>query len=312
MAGRTVVALGGNAFVTGSEELTMAGQFRFAHDAMRALLPVFEPGREVLLTHGNGPQVGHMLTRVEEALGKAYAIPLEVCVAESEGELGYVLVQSLYNVLGEAGRARPIVSILTQVVVDAADPAFDHPDKPVGPSYDRTRARELEARGYAVAEEEGRGFRRVVPSPLPLEVVEADVVDRLLSLGIAVVAAGGGGIPVLRRGGQLVGVDAVIDKDRASALLAERLDADLLLILTGVPCAYADYLGPGQRALSRLTPDEVGVLADDGHFPAGSMGPKMDAAAAFVRRTGHRAIITDPARTLAALRGEAGTLIAND
>jgi carbamate kinase len=312
MAERTVVALGGNAFVPEGGELTMAGQFRFARDAMGRLLPVFAPDRQVLVTHGNGPQVGHMLTRVEEALGKAYAVPLEVCVAESEGELGYVLGQSLHNTLMESGHPRPIVSVLTQVVVDRDDPAFANPTKPIGPYYDAVRAAELESRGYAMAEESGRGFRRVVPSPKPLDVVEIGIVDELLSLGIVVIAAGGGGVPVVRRGEELVGVDAVVDKDFASALLAERLGAGLLLILTGVPCAYADYGRDAQRPLARLMPAEVRSLAAAGHFPEGSMGPKMEAAAGFVERTGGHAIITDPANAAAALRDEAGTHVATD
>jgi carbamate kinase len=306
---RVVIALGGNAFVAAGEPLTMGGQVRFAHEAMRALLPVFESGAEVVLTHGNGPQVGHMLVRVEQSLGAAYEIPLEVCVAESEGELGYVLAQSLHNVLAERALARLVVSVLTQVEVDPGDPAFGRPTKPIGPFYEEARAKELRARGYAVVEDAGRGFRRVVPSPVPLAIVEADVVAKLLALGVVVVAAGGGGVPVVRRGERLEGVDAVIDKDRASALLAKRVGADLLLVLTGVPCAYIGFGTSARAPVGRVTPAEVRALASEGHFPEGSMGPKMEAAADFVDATGGVAIVTDPRSVGEALAGRAGTRV---
>jgi carbamate kinase len=304
-----VIALGGNAFVAAGEPLTMGGQVRFAHAAMGALLPIFESGAEVVITHGNGPQVGYMLARVEQSLGAAYEIPLEVCVAESEGELGYVLAQSLHNVLAEHAIARPVVSILTQVEVDPNDPAFARPTKPIGPFYHEGRAMELRARGFAVAEDAGRGYRRVVPSPVPRAIVEADVVAKLLALGVVVVAAGGGGVPVVRRGERLEGVDAVIDKDRASALLAEHVGADLLLVLTGVPCAYTGFGTDAEAPIGRVTPAEVHALAARGHFPEGSMGPKMEAAADFVEATGGVAIVTDPTSVADALEGRAGTRI---
>ncbi len=304
-----MVALGGNAFVPPDGGLTMAGQFAFAAEAMGHLLPVFEGFGSVVITHGNGPQVGHMLTRVEAALGEAYAVPLEVCVAESEGELGYVLVQSLHNVLHEAGHARAVVSLITQVEVAADDPAFDRPDKPIGPFYDEQGAERLRREGFTVVDDAGRGFRRVVPSPEPLAIVESEVVDALVQLGVIVVAAGGGGVPVVRRGGRLEGVDAVIDKDRASALLAERIGADTLLVLTGVPAAYRDFGTPEATPIGRVTPEEVRALLAEGHFAPGSMAPKMEAAARFVARTGGRCVVTDPASLAAALSGEAGTLV---
>jgi carbamate kinase len=236
-------------------------------------------------------------------------VPLEVCVAESEGELGYVLLQSLHNVLAELGLRRPIATLLTQVCVDPHDPAFTRPDKPIGPVYAASQAEALRARGFALREDPGRGLRRVVPSPEPLEIVDLQVVDHLLSLGAIAIAAGGGGIPVVRGDGRLRGIDAVIDKDKTAALLGEKLGAELLVILTGVPCAFLHFGTPAQAPVGRVTPAALRALAAKGHFPPGSMGPKLEAAARFVERGGQRAIVCDPASLDAALRGEAGTRV---
>ncbi|HND56801.1 MAG TPA: carbamate kinase, partial [Pirellulaceae bacterium] len=294
------------------QRLTMAGQLEFAHAALQQLLPLLDERTQVLLSHGNGPQVGHMLTRVEQALNKAYALPLEVCVAESEGELGYVLQQALVNVLAARGQSRPSAVLLSQVVVSPDDPAFQEPTKPIGVFHDAAEAEQLRRQGFSVREDAGRGWRRVVPSPRPLEVLERDVIRRLLDQNVIVIAAGGGGIPVVRHDGRLVGVEAVIDKDLTGALLADQLDADELIILTDVPCAYRDFRLPSQSALSRLTPDEARRLATDGHFAAGSMHPKIEACVQFASRPGRRAIITNPNTLAAALRGEAGTVVMID
>lgn len=306
---RVVVALGGNAFVRPGTPLTMAAQFDYAREALRSLAPLLAPSVGLLLVHGNGPQVGHMLTRVERALGEAYAVSLEVCVAETEGELGYVLARSLHDVLAELGITRPVASVLTQVVVGSDDPAFARPTKFIGPSYDDARADVLRAGGFPVAHDVGRGWRRVVASPEPRAVVEEQVLAALLGLGVIVVAGGGGGIPVVRRGARLEGVDAVIDKDLTAALVADRVGADLLVILTGVPCAYLGFGAPGARPLGRVTPDEVRAHAREGHFPDGSMGPKMEAAARFASVVGRRAVVCDPASLSRALTGEAGTIV---
>lgn len=309
---RVVVVLGGNAFVTPGERLTMSGQLQFAHDALAQLVPLFDDDTEVLLSHGNGPQVGHMLTRVEQALGKAYALPLEVCVAESEGELGYVLQQALVNVLSALGRSRPSAVLLSQVVVAPDDPAFLDPSKPIGVFHDAAEAEQLSRQGFAMREDAGRGWRRVVPSPRPVEVLERDVIRGLLAQNVIVIAAGGGGIPVVRRDGRLVGVEAVIDKDLTGALLADQLDADELIILTDVPCAYRDFRSPSQSPLARLDPDEARRLSAEGHFAAGSMGPKIEACVQFANRAGRRALITNPSSLAATLRGEAGTVVTCD
>lgn len=306
---RVVVVLGGNAFAPPSAPLTMAGQFAFAHQALRALGPLLDPHVELVVGHGNGPQVGHMLVRVEASLGEAYALPLEVCVAESEGELGYVLAQTLSNLFRERGTPRPIASLLTQVEVRRDDPAFAHPDKPVGPFYDRARADALIAEGFTVKEDAGRGYRRVVPSPEPQAILDVEVIDALLRLGVVVVAVGGGGIPVVRERGLLRGIDAVIDKDRTAALLGARIGAELLVILTCIDGAYLDFGKPSARRLSRVTPDEVLRLAAEGHFAAGSMGPKIEAAARFASVPGRRAVICDPSSLAETLSGRAGTTV---
>lgn len=306
---RAVVVLGGNAFQAPEAPLTMAGQFRFAREVLTKLLPLLAPDVELVLGHGNGPQVGHILTRVEESLGRAYAIPLEVCVAESIGELGYVLQQSLQNVLAEHGIARSVVSVLNQVVVSGADPAFGKPTKPIGPFYDAARAAELRKAGFELREDAGRGFRRVVASPEPVEVIEVDVVRRLVEMGVIVIAAGGGGVPVVRAGGRVHGVDAVVDKDFAAALIGDEIDAELLLIVTSVPCAYRDFGTSRAAPLRRVTPEEVRTLAKAGHFAPGSMGPKMEAAARFAERPGRRSIVCDAPSLERALRAEAGTIV---
>jgi carbamate kinase len=306
---RVVAVLGGHAFASPGGELTMAGQLARAQDAMRALAPLLQPDVQLVLGHGNGPQVGHILTRVEHALGRAYAIPLEVCVAESVGELGYVLQQTLHNALVERGVRRSVVSVLNQVIVDERDSAFQTPTKFIGPVYDDARAAELRAAGFALALDAARGYRRVVPSPQPREIVEADVVQRLMESQVIAIAAGGGGVPVVERSGRLYGVEAVIDKDLSAALLGQHIGATLLVILTDVPCAYTDYLKPTQAPIARIAPDTVRALAAAGHFPAGSMGPKLEAAARFAERPGCRAIICDPASLERALAGAAGTIV---
>ncbi|HND53312.1 MAG TPA: carbamate kinase, partial [Pirellulaceae bacterium] len=305
---RVVVVLGGNALVRPGDRPSMEGQLRRAREALEQLAPLLDDDTQLLISHGNGPQVGHILTRVEQALGKAYALPLEVCVAESEGELGYVLEQALANVLTAQGRRRSSAVLLSQVVVDAADPALSHPTKPIGVFYSEQEAVELRRRGFAMTEDAGRGWRRVVPSPRPVEVLGVDVIRTLLDAGTIVIAAGGGGIPVVRSGSQLAGLEAVIDKDLTGALLADRLAADQFVILTDVPYAYRDYRQPSQTPIGRIDDASLQQLFDDGHFAAGSMGPKVEAALQFVRGgAGRCAIICNPESLGAALVGDAGT-----
>jgi carbamate kinase len=304
---RVVVVLGGNAFVAPGEPLTMDGQWRFAREAMEQLGPLLDRHAQLLLSHGNGPQVGHMLTRVEAAAGLAYRQPLEVCVAESQGELGYVLEQALRNALTRRGVGRSCVAMLSQVEVSADDPAFATPTKPIGGFFTAEQARMLSEKGFAMAEDAGRGWRRVVPSPAPRQVLELDVIRRLLDENVVVIAAGGGGIPVVRRDDGWAGVEAVVDKDQTGALLAVAVDADRLIILTDVPCAYRHFRSPHPEPLATLTVEEARNLAAEGEFAAGSMLPKIEAAAHFAATTGRPALICNPRNLAAAFEGRAGT-----
>jgi carbamate kinase len=301
-----VVSLGGNAFAGRGEVMTMSGQFAFARKTLAPLAALLDGEQQLLITHGNGPQVGYILTRVEEALGKAYTLPLEVCVAESEGEIGYVLQQTVHNLT--QGR-RPVTTLLTQVVVDRDDPAFLQATKPVGPWFEAGHTAALEQAGIdLVYDSQGRG-RRVVPSPRPVAIVEMQVIQQMLKLGVIVIAAGGGGIPVIERDGRLEGVEAVVDKDLATALLASGLGADQLVLVTGVDGVYTDFETDKARLLSSVHPDELECLAAAGHFPAGSMGPKVEAAIQYVRATGKRAVICQPADLAEAIVGRAGTIV---
>lgn len=308
---RVVAALGGNAFVRAGEALSVEAEHRFAREALAALDPFLGPACELLVVHGNGPQVGHQLDRAERARGSAYPLPLDVCVAQTQGELGYVLAQALGALLAERGHARAVVALVTQVEVDLHDEAFRRPEKPVGPVLDADSAATLRARGVAVREDAGRGLRRAVPSPAPTRAVETEAVQALLAAGAIVVAGGGGGIPVVRseRPGALRGVEAVVDKDHTAALLADALGAELLLLLTDVPCAYTGYLGPRQAPIGRVTCSCARALHEQGHFAPGSMGPKIEAAVRFVAGGDRRAIVCDPPSLAAALRGEAGTAV---
>ena len=309
MRTRLVVSLGGNAFAREGEAMSMAGQFRFAADTLAPLAALVRSEIELLVTHGNGPQVGYILTRVEEALASAYTLPLEVCVAESEGEIGYVLQQTLHNI--GAGQ-RPVATLLTQVVVDSDDPAFTTPTKPIGPWFDAAQADRLEAAGMPlVRDDAGRG-RRVVPSPAPTRIVEASVIDSILGLGVVTIAAGGGGIPVVERDGRLAGVEAVVDKDLATALLAIELRANRLVLVTDVDGVYRNFATPEARLIQSASPDALEALAVEGHFPPGSMGPKVRAAMQFVRATGAQAVICRAADLPAALAGQAGTVVEAD
>ena len=297
-----VVALGGNALMRPGQRGTAAEQRANLREACEALGPLLAED-ELVITHGNGPQVGNELLRHERAADEAPPLPLYLAVAQTQAEIGALIESELAPVAG-----RPVACLLTHVVVDEDDPAFAEPTKPVGPFYDEARAHELEReRGWRIVHDSGRGWRRVVPSPLPLEVVELESIRSLLGGGAIVVACGGGGIPVARRDGRLAGLDAVIDKDRASSLLARELDADRLVILTEVPAVYRDFGTDSQQELRELGVEEAGALVPE--LAAGSMRPKIEAAIEFVRSTGHEALITSPAALDAALEGEGGTLI---
>jgi carbamate kinase len=295
----TVIALGGNALMQPGERGTAAEQRANLAATFQAIRPLLEHGPFVI-THGNGPQVGNELLRQELASGEAPPLPLYVAVAQTQAEIGALVAAELEPVAG-----RPVTVVLTRVEVDQNDPAFQNPTKPVGPFYEAARAHVLqEERGWAVREDAGRGWRRVVPSPKPLAVLELEAVRTLLEHGVVVVAVGGGGVPVVSRDGGHDGIDAVIDKDHASALLATGLGADRLVILTQVPAVYEGFGTAEQRAVESLTPgDDDDIVA---RLPAGSMRPKVEAAFRFVRETGGEAIITSAD---ALERGEAGTRV---
>jgi carbamate kinase len=302
-----VAALGGNAIV-GSDPASDGGiDLRRAPTALVRLVAL---GWDLVITHGNGPQVGQRLAEAQ-ASGRGEGPTLDVLDAETEGVLGYRLQQALGNALREAHLPRPVASVLTQVVVDAQDPAFGKPTKPVGSFCSREQAEALgRERGFTFVEDSGRGYRRVVASPPPLEIVEVRPIRALVEAGVVVIAAGGGGIPVIREpGGGLRGVEAVIDKDRTSSLLARLLGADMLIIFTSVPEVLLDFRGPEQRALRSLSVGEARTLLATGQFAAGSMGPKVEAAAAFSAATGRPAIITSADRLLDALVGTSGTVV---
>jgi len=297
--GLTVIALGGNALMQPGERGTAAEQRANLALTFRAIRPLLQEGPFVI-THGNGPQVGNELLRQELASAEAPPLPLYVAVAQTQAEIGALVAAELEPVAG-----RPVTVVMTRVEVDEDDPAFENPTKPVGPFYDAARARTLkEERGWAVKEDAGRGWRRVVPSPRPLQVLELESVRTLLERGVVVVAAGGGGVPVVSRNGGHEGIDAVIDKDHASALLAMGLGAKRLVILTQVPAVFQGFGTDDQRALDTLTPGEDDEIVHG--LPAGSMRPKVEAAFRFVRETDGEALITSAE---AFEKGEAGTRV---
>lgn len=304
-----LLALGGNAFAAAGARLSMPGQFAYAEAVAARILPCVQDAARALIVHGNGPQVGQILARVEAALDRAYAQPLDVCVAESEGELGYVLLQALRNAWRARGVTRELCALLTQVLVAAEDPAFADPVKPIGRFLCADEAARLRATGIPVREDAGRGWRRVVASPSPRAVLETASIARLLAAGVVVIAAGGGGVPVTETEGRIAGVEAVVDKDATAALLADALALPTLVMLTDVPCAYAHYRRPNQRAIGRVTRAALEELDAEGHFAPGSMAPKIAAARAFVDRPGRRALICAPDNLAAALAGASGTYI---
>jgi carbamate kinase len=308
-----LIAVGGNALIRAGERGTIAEQRANADTTARYIARLVERGYAMVITHGNGPQVGAQLLRSELASEQVIPEPLDVCGADTQGAIGYLLEQALGRALAEIGIAIPIATVITQTVVSADDPAFAHPTKPVGRFYtaDEARRREHEF-GWSVVEDAARGYRRVVPSPEPLAIVELEVIRELWRSGAIVIAAGGGGVPVARHGGRLAGVKAVIDKDLAAALLARDLGVDLFIIATDVEQVCVDYKRPSQRALEFVRASEMAEYARAGHFPPGSMGPKIEAALRFLAHGGREVIITSPERLLDAALGRAGTQIVPD
>jgi carbamate kinase len=310
MSRTIVVALGGNAIMEEGSKGTTAEQFANTRRSMDAIVGLISDGYRVVLSHGNGPQAGVHLIRHEAASDQVPPSPLGVIVADTQGSMGYMIAQCLANALLAAKIQKDVVTVITQVIVDPADPSMTNPTKYVGPFYRADQVDTLRARGWTMKEDRGRGFRRVVASPVPLDVVEKRTIRDLVDGGKVVIAAGGGGVPVMQRSdGTLAGVDAVIDKDRASALLASLIGAEELCILTGVEKVSIDYRQPDQRSFDTLTIAECERFLAEGQFPTGSMGPKIEAACEFLRRGGKRVIVTNLQTAQAALHGRGGTVI---
>jgi carbamate kinase len=309
MTKKILVALGGNAILKHTGSGTAAEQFRNIAETSRYIAELVKAGHRIAITHGNGPQVGDILLAYECAKATIPLMPLDVCGAESAGMIGYMLQQSLGNEL--AGYSAPVVSLITRVCVDRNDPAFRSPSKPIGPFFTPLEAlRMREERGWVVADDSGRGYRRLVPSPSPQAILESDAISRLFSQGIIVIACGGGGVPVVRDdSGSFHGVEAVIDKDHTADLFARAIGAEILLILTDVEKVSLDYGQKSQRDIPLMTSDEAIRFRDAGHFAPGSMEPKIDAAISFLRAGGERVIITRPELGFAAIEGKAGTQI---
>ena len=309
-----VVAVGGNSLITDKHHPDVPHQWDAVRETCRHLADMVEDGWTLVVTHGNGPQVGYILRRNELAAHEVHATPLDVIGADTQGSIGYMLQQALRNELNSRGINKPVVSVVTQVLVDRDDPGFKNPTKPIGRFMEEADARKFEAEGWQVVEDAGRGWRRVVASPIPLEVVEQDAIQTLTSAGNIVIAVGGGGIPVVQNQKgelrELSGVFAVIDKDRASALLAQQIGADLLLISTAVEKVALNFGKPNEQWLDHMTLAEAKAhMAEGTHFAKGSMAPKIEAVITFLEAGGKKALITDPANIARALRGETGTFI---
>jgi len=308
---RLVVALGGNAILRRGDNGTIEAQFERSEEAMAHIVPLIAAGHHVVLTHGNGPIVGNILLRNEAARDQVPPMPLYIADADSEGGIGVMLQQALANALRRTGIKRPVATVVTQVVVDGSDPAFVQPTKPIGPIYSAEEAERLaHERGWVMSDQPGCGWRRIVASPRPLRVVETPSIEALVAAGHVVIAAGGGGVPVVEApDGTLSGIDAVVDKDWASAVLAREVGADVLVILMEADAVYLDWDTPSARRLDRLTVAEAERLLESDAFASGSVGPKVAAAAQFARETGREALICASEHFEAALAGSSGTRI---
>ncbi len=306
-----LIAMGGNSLVDPALPPTVENQFAVTARAVEPIAELIAAGERLVLTHGNGPQVGYMQLRVELAAGQIHTVPLDSLVADSQGALGYMIERDLREALRRRGVPAEVATLVTEVEVDPDDPAFATPSKPIGRFHTAAEAEALERdRGWAMVEDAGRGWRRVVPSPLPIEIVQLETIRTLIAAGVTVIACGGGGIPVVRQpDGHIRGIEAVIDKDRASALLAERLGLERMIITTGVDAIYRDHRRPHATPLTRTTVAELAALRAQGQFPPGSMGPKVEAAIHFLTHGGRDVTVCAPEQLAQAFRCGAGTHI---
>jgi carbamate kinase len=304
-----VIAIGGNSLIIDSKKMSVMDQYQAAGETSHHIAALVAAGYRVVVTHGNGPQVGFILLRSDLAKTVLHQVPLESCVADTQGAIGYQVGQTLSNELRRQKLYKPVVTLVTQVLVDKNDTAFTHPTKPIGPFYTEEDAQKHAAEdGWILKEDAGRGWRRVVASPQPLKIIEEETIRLLLNRDVIVIAVGGGGIPVVENeNGELEGRPAVIDKDLASCLLAKNLKADLFIISTGVDKVAVDFKKPTQRFLDNLTVAEAEKYLAEGQFPAGSMGPKIEAAIDFLKHGGKKVIITQPHLLEEAIAGKNGT-----
>ncbi len=304
-----VVAVGGNSLITDKAHSTVPDQYKAAAQTMTHVANMIEEGYNVVITHGNGPQVGFILLRSEIARDQVHEVPLDSCGADTQGAIGYNFQMALGNEFRKRGINKPVVTVVTQVLVDKKDPSFQKPSKPIGQFYDEAEAKvRMEKNGWNMVEDAGRGWRRVVASPLPKEIIEEEAVKTLTEKGFIVVAVGGGGIPVIRdENGDLEGTAAVIDKDFASALLASNIEADVFVISTAVEKACLNFGTPEEKPLDKVTMTELEKYCEEGHFKPGSMLPKCKAIINFLKNGGKHAIITNPENLAKAVKGEAGT-----
>ncbi len=306
-----VVAVGGNSLIKDKQHQTVPDQYAAAVESMSHIAGMIEAGWDVLVTHGNGPQVGFILRRSELSLHELHVVPLDYCGADTQGAIGYMFQRALHNEFRKRGIKKEAATVVTQVLVDRNDPAFQNPSKPIGSFMDQAQAEQhRQADGWSVVEDAGRGWRRVVASPDPKRVIEAPAIQKLVEGGFVVICVGGGGIPVIEdEQGDLQGIEAVIDKDFGGALLANAVKADLLLITTAVEKVAIHFNKPDQAWLDRLTLAEAKQYLAEGHFAKGSMGPKIEAIIRYLESGGKEALITDPANIERALQGKTGTRI---
>lgn len=307
----TVLALGGNAILQRNQRGTYEEQYENVRATSAQLARLLQAGFRVAIVHGNGPQIGATVIRHELGQAKVPSFPLHACGAETQGFLGYMIQQTLREELARRGMKMTIATVVTQVLVEEDDPAFKNPSKPIGPFYTKTEAEKLkrERKDLVIEQDSGRGFRRFVSSPDPKSVVEEEAIRSLVNNGSVVIACGGGGIPVIKKGEQILGVDAVIDKDLAAERLAASIGAEMLIILTDVNGVYLNYGSPGERLLSNVRLGQLEEYAGQGHFAKGSMGPKVEASIRFLRNGGKRAAIANLAEAANAMNGSAGTQI---
>ncbi len=305
-----LVAVGGNSLIRAGQRGTVDEQVQNARLTASHIADIAAMGFGLVVTHGNGPQVGSQLLRSEAGSSQTYLQPLDVCVAATQGELGYILQNAIRSELRERGINKPVVTVITQVRVEREDPAFGNPTKPIGPFYFKEDAEKRRDKlGWQIAEDAARGYRRVVPSPKPVEIMEIEAIRRCLQDNIVVLAVGGGGIPVVAENGKLTGIEAVIDKDMSSALLAGGLGLKKMIISTDVDCVYLNYRKSDQVPVGAMTVGEAERHVSEGQFKAGSMKPKIESAIDFIIRGGEEVIITDPSHLIEALKGDYGTHI---